>query len=49
MMYQRLAMRILVDVTSSDAVSNFSSLDNLDKLDKSALRPAATVMLIRDI
>ena len=43
MMYQRLAMRILVDVTSSEASAKNNSSD------KSALRPAATVMLIRDI
>jgi 8-oxo-dGTP pyrophosphatase MutT (NUDIX family) len=43
MMFQRLAMRILVDVTSSEANAKNNSSD------KSALRPAATVMLIRDI
>ena len=43
MMFQRLAMRILVDVTSSEASAKNNSSD------KSALRPAATVMLIRDI
>jgi len=42
MMFQRLAMRILVDVTSSEASAKNNSSD------KSALRPAATVMLIRD-
>ena len=42
-MFQRLAMRILVDVTSSEASAKNNSSD------KSALRPAATVMLIRDI
>ena len=42
-MFQRLAMRILVDVTSSDASAKNTSDD------KTALRPAATVMLIRDI
>jgi 8-oxo-dGTP pyrophosphatase MutT (NUDIX family) len=43
MMIEALIMRILVDVTSSDASTKNTSDD------KSALRPAATVMLIRDI
>jgi len=42
-MIEALIMRILVDVTSSDASTKNTSDD------KSALRPAATVMLIRDI
>ena len=43
MMIEALIMRILVDVTSSDASAKNTSDD------KTALRPAATVMLIRDI
>ena len=42
-MIEALIMRILVDVTSSDASAKNTSDD------KTALRPAATVMLIRDI
>ena len=42
-------MRIVNVVKNSDADSYNSPLDKLVELDKSALRPAATVMLIRDI